>query len=108
MPENVRQTFKHRFVPKLIGIVSLSILIVYGRVNHRTQRRFVLAAELSETSKQGKTKSLLTPLQSQVEKNGEGGTGTPGPPPPSYAPASPVQLSCCRVLKLFSVGLKPV
>ena len=62
VPDNVRQTFKHRFVPKLIGIVSLSILIVYGRVNHRTQRRFVLAAELSETSKQGKTKSLLTLL----------------------------------------------
>ena len=51
MPANVRQTFKHRFVPKLILIVSLPILIVHGRVNHRTQRRFVLAAELSETTK---------------------------------------------------------
>ena len=50
-PANVRQTFKHRFVPKLILIVSLPILIVHGQVNHRTQRRFVLAAELSETSK---------------------------------------------------------
>ena len=51
VPANVRQTFKHRFVPKLILIVSLPILIVHGRVNHRTQRRFVLAAELSETTK---------------------------------------------------------
>ena len=51
VPANVRQTFKHRFVPKLILIVSLPILIVHGRVKHRTQRRFVLAAELSETTK---------------------------------------------------------
>ena len=80
-PANVRQTFKHRFVPKLILIVSLPILIVHGRVNHRT-RKDGLFLQLNYLRRQNKGRQKVFLLCPKERLKRMGGHGHPGPPPP--------------------------
>ena len=85
VPANVRQTFKHRFVPKLILIVSPPN-INCPRSSEPSNSKMVCFSSWiiwDDKIREDKTSSYSA-LKRGWKERGGGGTGTPRPP--SYAP----------------------